>query len=582
MLSIFASLHRPVDARFHFHFACMIAPLWAALLGCGSVTEDPGGTGGLSMSSGGGPAGLGGSPGAGGDVSGSGGMDAGGGADGNPAGGGGGAGGSSAGGSGSGGTENPDLPLDQFPAIFPERLTSCDDLECPENSSCVQGWNVAQCVCDVGFRIEGDSCVDIDECELGLDGCADGASCDNTEGSYACTCDSGEGDGFFCGESECTTDLCGTGTCIATAAGAACECPLGTGGLHCELDCSGPLEFSPELEAVVRQEIGKDSGDILASDFENHAYLSAYDRGITDLSGLECWSNLRNIDLGTNNIKDISPLAGLSQVTWLNLPCNPVEGLSPLSHLSRLEFLNLEMYSNCPTDLPLGDLSPLGHLQHLKGLQIGGRKVDSIQSLGALKQLERLVLVNAGVSDVSFLSDMHRLSVLYLYGNDISSVGPLLDGLSLLDVWLYSNPLESIDGLEALPRLLELNVSEVGISSSPTYGKLHRLHALSAEGNGIVDATPFGMLTDVPEIQLSRNQIVSIEALAQLSHVSYLGLMGNQITDLSPFVDNPEFGKSGSLSVGDNPLDCATQTPHIEALESRGMTVWQGNGICSD
>lgn len=580
MLGTFASQFRSAGVR--LFLGCVNAALLGAIvLGCGSTSSDPpedGGTGGLSVSGGGGNEGLGGSP-TGGGGSNSGGAGASGGTGGDAAGGGGSGSGGSAG-SGTGGTESPDFPLAEFPTIFPERVTRCDELTCPENSTCVQGAQVAQCVCDIGFRIEGDACVDVDECSLEIHGCHEDASCENSEGSYTCTCESGGGDGFFCGESQCTSDLCGTGACIETAAGPACDCPLGTGGLHCEIDCSGPLEFSSELEAVVRQNIGKGSGDILASELENYTSLSAYDKGISDLSGLECWTSLRTIDLASNNLTDISALAGLSQLTSLNLNCNPIEDLTPLSHLSRLTFLNLELYSHCPSDLPLPDLSPLGHLRKLTGLQIGGRKVSSIEPLGHLKQLERLILVDVGISDLSPLSDMHRLSVLYLYGNDITSIAPLLRAPWLLDLWLQENPLSSLDGLQRLPRLLELEISEVGISESPVYSQLTRLHSLSAQRNGIVDAAPFGHLTEVAEIQLTDNEIEDIAPLAQLTRVKHLGLASNKIKDLSPFVNNAEFGNSGSLAIGDNPLDCETQTPHIQALESRGMTVWQGNGIC--
>lgn len=531
------------------------------------------------MSGGGDGQGLGGTPAGDGGRS-SGGAGGSGGVGDDATGGRGGAGGSGAG--GSGGAENPGRPLNEFPTILPERGESCSELSCPENSTCVQGPQVAQCVCDVGFRIAGDSCVDVDECALELHGCHEDASCENSEGSYACTCESGVGDGFFCGESQCAPDLCGTGTCVETAAGPACDCPLGTGGLHCEIDCSGPLEFSPELEVAVRQHIGKASEEIFASDLENVIGLGAYNQGIPDLSGLECWTSLRTIDLSSNNITDISALSGLSRLTSLSLGCNPIEDLTPLSHLSRLTFLNLEMYSDCPSDLPLDDLSPLGHLRQLTGLQIGGRKVGSMEPLSTLKNLEHLILQGTGISDLSPLSGMRRLSLAYLYRNDITSIAPLLGAPWLLELWLSGNPLDGLEGLENLPRLLTLDISEVGISSSPVYSQLTRLHSLSAQGNGIVDAAPFGELTDVAEIQLNENEIEDITPLAQLTRASYLGLMNNKIQDLSPFVDNPDFGKSGSLSIGYNPLDCETQTPHIQALESRGMKVWQGNGICAE
>ena len=41
--------------------------------------------------------------------------------------------------------------------------------------------------------------LDINECAMELDGCANDAACTDTDGSYECTCNSGfTGDGFTC------------------------------------------------------------------------------------------------------------------------------------------------------------------------------------------------------------------------------------------------------------------------------------------------------------------------------------------------------------------------------------------------
>ena len=46
--------------------------------------------------------------------------------------------------------------------------------------------------CDILF-------LDIDECTLSIDSCDNNATCNNTVGSYTCTCDIGyTGDGFTC------------------------------------------------------------------------------------------------------------------------------------------------------------------------------------------------------------------------------------------------------------------------------------------------------------------------------------------------------------------------------------------------
>ncbi len=46
-----------------------------------------------------------------------------------------------------------------------------------------------ECFCRDGFRMEGDSCLDVDECASGNGGCHH--HCINTEGSFRCQCNDG-------------------------------------------------------------------------------------------------------------------------------------------------------------------------------------------------------------------------------------------------------------------------------------------------------------------------------------------------------------------------------------------------------
>ncbi len=55
------------------------------------------------------------------------------------------------------------------------------------------------CDCPPGFEGDGVTCVDIDECALGLSNCSPNATCENTAGSYTCACNAGfQGDGVTC------------------------------------------------------------------------------------------------------------------------------------------------------------------------------------------------------------------------------------------------------------------------------------------------------------------------------------------------------------------------------------------------
>ena len=59
------------------------------------------------------------------------------------------------------------------------------------------------CECNKGFRGDGKSCLDIDECAESTHGCHGFASCSNTEGDSICECFAGfNGDGINCTKGE--------------------------------------------------------------------------------------------------------------------------------------------------------------------------------------------------------------------------------------------------------------------------------------------------------------------------------------------------------------------------------------------
>lgn len=60
-------------------------------------------------------------------------------------------------------------------------------LYCPEGSS--PNGTYTDCVCDPGYDTVGDTCQDIDECALDIDGCPVGDPCVNLPGTFSCSID---------------------------------------------------------------------------------------------------------------------------------------------------------------------------------------------------------------------------------------------------------------------------------------------------------------------------------------------------------------------------------------------------------
>ena len=220
--------------------------------------------------------------------------------------------------------------------------------------------------------------------------------------------------------------------------------------------------LDPNLEAVIREALNKPSEPIYASELAGLGSLSAADRGIENLSGLQYCTNLTWLDLGFNQIGDVSPLANLTNLTYLVLEFNlKIGDISPLANLTNLETLDLDanqisdisslanltrltklfMYSN-----QISDISPLAGLTNLTWLYLHTNQISDISSLANLTNLTELYFDANQISDVSSLANLTNLTMLRLGYNQINNINPLVqnEGLGPGDaVWLDGNPLSS-------------------------------------------------------------------------------------------------------------------------------------------
>jgi Leucine-rich repeat (LRR) protein len=92
-----------------------------------------------------------------------------------------------------------------------------------------------------------------------------------------------------------------------------------------------PVYFpDANLEAAIREEIGKPTGDIYSSDLAELTYLDASSRDIFDVTGQEHCTSLMCLILHDNQISDISPLTNLTILTYLDLASNQISDIMPL------------------------------------------------------------------------------------------------------------------------------------------------------------------------------------------------------------------------------------------------------------
>ncbi|CAH3176026.1 unnamed protein product [Porites lobata] len=106
---------------------------------------------------------------------------------------------------------------------------------CDVNSVCQNTVGSYTCSCNAGYTGDGKPCNDIDECSTNSHSCGANAVCSNTAGSYTCACKAGfTGDGKTCSDiDECSTNShsCDVNAVCSNNVGSyACACKAGFTG----------------------------------------------------------------------------------------------------------------------------------------------------------------------------------------------------------------------------------------------------------------------------------------------------------------------------------------------------------------
>gem|GEM_PF-1301444 len=289
-----------------------------------------------------------------------------------------------------------------------------------------------------------------------------------------------------------------------------------------------PVHFpDPNLEAAIREAIGKPAGDIYASELEGLTQLSAPGRDIVDLTGLEYCIDLTYLNLNSNQISKISPVEGLTNLTYLNLENNQISDIAPVEGLTSLTTLYLPWNQ-------ISDIAPVEGLTNLRHLSLSYNQISDISPLEGLTDLRHLSLSNNQISDISPLEGLTDLRHLSLFNNQISDISPLEGLTKLTRLYLSSNGIAEITALEGLTDLAILFLSSNQISDISPLEGLTSLTSLSLERNQISDISPLTNLTELSSLQIPVNQISDISPLEGLTSLTSLSLERNQISDISP------------------------------------------------
>lgn len=222
-------------------------------------------------------------------------------------------------------------------------------------------------------------------------------------------------------------------TVLLSIALAACNAPAATTVPTFEATAApGVVTFAdPVLETLIRGVMGKTEGDITTTEAEAVTWLNlnielqryiSEEVQITDLSGLENFTNLESLDLSFHAIADISPLQKLTSLTSLSLGGNPVVDITALGSLTNLKALVL---SDCAAQ----DYTPLTNLVNLEYLMLDNSTITDLSPLVSLTNLKYLYLANSPASDYSALAEIYPnlLGKDFIVASTLEELGFVMD-----------------------------------------------------------------------------------------------------------------------------------------------------------
>ncbi|KAK6531544.1 hypothetical protein TWF281_008338 [Arthrobotrys megalospora] len=274
------------------------------------------------------------------------------------------------------------------------------------------------------------------------------------------------------------------------------------------------------------------------------------------LSSLTAWTHLKNIqflDVSSNRLDSLSGLSSLIHLRELKADSNQIASLDGILHLDGLVKLRLRL--NHIRSVNFGT----SNMKHLKVLDLGSNKIETIEYLARLPELSYLNLDSNSLAEFTIADglEVRSLRTLDLSKNNLQyfTTRPFPN---IKTLYLDSNKLETIDGIASARYLDSFSFrSQAGTSTvNVPFNSLYELRKVYASGNPISSLTlvdyfvnlqylelascnlrtlpsNFGrLMTNIRVINLNNNALSDIKPLYGIVRLKKLYLMGNRISNL--------------------------------------------------
>ena len=190
------------------------------------------------------------------------------------------------------------------------------------------------------------------------------------------------------------------------------------------------------------------------SDPQENALLKG--KGITDITGLQYFTGLVQLDLSCIDITDISPLENL-KLGWLSLDSDKnITDFSPLAKMPTLAWLSCR-------NTNISDLSPFKGVKRLWGLFLDNNQISNISPLKDLPELGVVHLSHNQITDISPLKDLSSPETVNLSYNQITDFSPINSNITD-ELNLDGNPIKSLAPISKLTKKPAVGLEDMEIT----------------------------------------------------------------------------------------------------------------------
>ncbi len=309
----------------------------------------------------------------------------------------------------------------------------------------------------------------------------------------------------------------------------------------------------------VRRWIGKFSGnsdsrysadEVYANEVKDIGLIVIYS-DVTDITGLEHFTNLKIINAYAKALTDISPMANLQNIEEVDFDEMAVNDISPLDTSAKSGSLKSLVFEGLP--LSQASLDIMKTWDQIENLTMDDISLGTLDFLPSGDKLVRLIVKFAELTNIDGLADKTNLTHLDLFFNEIEDLSPLSNLTQLRTLDLRHNPITDLSPLSNMAELTELKFYNSYVS----------------------DLNPIATLLKLERLDAANNQIADLTSLENLLALTHLDLQSNAITDITPIVQGP-INSLERIYIQNNYLDLTQGSQdmiNIQTLINAGIQV---------